>query len=96
MLFLREHLGTGAHFWPFDGFTVPPGKAVLVEAYPALYKDMFPALPGMTSDQHDAFAIASWLRQVDSTGELQAALHPDLDPSMQLLARTEGWILGVA
>ena len=96
LLFLREHLGTGVHFWPFDGFTVPPSKSVVVEAYPALYKHRFPARPDMTADQQDAFSIASWLRQVDSTGELQAALHPDLDPSMQLLARTEGWILGVA
>lgn len=96
LLFLRERLGTAVHFWPFDGFRVPDAKSAVVEAYPALYRYRFPAAPGMTGDQHDAYAIASWLRQVDASGELQTALHPNLDPSMQLVARTEGWILGVA
>jgi len=50
----------------------------------------------MTGDQHDAYVIAQWLRRADASGELQIALHPDMDPSMQLLARVEGWILGVA
>ena len=50
----------------------------------------------MTGDQHDAYAIASWLKQADVSGELQTALHPSLDPGMQLVAKAEGWILGVA
>lgn len=96
LLFLRQHLDTNLHFWPFDGFSIPDGHSAVVEAYPALYKHRFPAQPGMTGDQHDAYAIANWLRQADNSGELETALHPLMDPGMQLLARTEGWILGVA
>ncbi len=96
LLFLRLHLGTNLHFWPFDGFSVPAGCSAILEAYPALYKHRFSAQPGMTGDQHDACSVASWLRQADASGELEAALHPVMDPGMQLLARTEGWILGVA
>lgn len=96
LLFLREQLGRKVHFWPFDGFTVPENTSAFIEAYPAIYKHRFPALQGMTGDQHDAYAIASWLKQADATGELQTALHPNLDPGMQLVAKAEGWILGVA
>lgn len=96
LLFLRETLRGLVHFWPFDGFSVPSGKSVIAEVSPALCKHEFPARAGMTGDQHDAYAIASWLRQADASGALHAALAPDLDPGTQLLARTEGWILGVA
>lgn len=96
LLFLRETLRCLVHFWPFDGFSVPAGKSVIAEVSPALYKHEFPACHGMTGDQHDAYTIASWLKQADATGELQAALHPNLDPGMQLVAKAEGWILGVA
>jgi hypothetical protein len=34
--FLRKSLGDRVHFWPFDGWKVPPGKSVAVEVYPAL------------------------------------------------------------
>lgn len=96
LLFLRERLGSHLHFWPFDGFTVPSGLSAVVEAYPALYKHRFPGTACMTGDQQDAHAIASWLKHADVTGELRTAMHPDMDPGMQLMARTEGWILGVA
>ena len=96
LLFLREKLGQELHFWPFDGFSVPVGRSVVAEAYPAVYKHRFPSSSSMTGDQQDAWAIACWLKQADSNGELQIAMHPQLDPSMQLMAKTEGWILGVA
>ncbi len=96
LLFLREKLGSHLHFWPFDGFTVPSGRSAVVEAYPALYKHRFPGTASMTGDQQDAHAIASWLKHADVTGELRTAMHPDMDPGMQLMARTEGWILGVS
>ncbi len=95
LLFLRNELRQQLHFWPFDGFDVPAGRSVVAEAYPALYKHRFPASPDMTGDQHDAYAIANWLKQADITGELHSAMHPELDPSWQLVARAEGWILGI-
>src|SRR5262249_54846432 len=33
--FLRKNLGDRVHFWPFDGWKVPPGKSAVVEVYPA-------------------------------------------------------------
>ncbi|MDD2611069.1 MAG: hypothetical protein PHX60_15555 [Giesbergeria sp.] len=96
LLFLREKLGQQLHFWPFDGFCPPSGRSVVAEAYPSLYKHRFPSSSSMTGDQQDAWAIACWLKQADSSGELQAVMLPQLDPSMQLMAKTEGWILGVA
>jgi hypothetical protein len=32
--FLRMNLGDRIHFWPFDGWTLPPGKSAVVEVYP--------------------------------------------------------------
>jgi len=56
------------HFWPFDGFSVPAGKSVIAEVSPALCEREYPARQGMTGSQHDAYAIASWLRQADGSG----------------------------
>jgi hypothetical protein len=96
LLFLRETLRGLVHFWPIDGFSISACKSVIAEVSPALYKRGYPARQCMTGDLHDADAISSWLRQADGSGALHAALAPDLDPGTQLLARAEGWILGVA
>ena len=80
--------------WPFDGWDVPKGDSVVLEAYPALYKTEF-EVQGRTPDQHDAYSIARWLCEADQDGRLGAALHPDLSNEDQSLASIEGWILGV-
>ena len=83
------------HVWPFDGWNVPPGRTVLVEAYPRLYSADFPR-EDRSPDQHDAYATASWLRDADKDGRLAKALEPDLSESNLKLAKHEGWIFGVA
>jgi hypothetical protein len=35
--FIRQHLGSRVHFWPFDGWDVPAGRSVIAEVYPALW-----------------------------------------------------------
>lgn len=55
--FLRQHLDQQIHFWPFDGWQIPPGRSAIVEVYPALYKKQF-ALKNRNPDQQDAFSIA--------------------------------------
>ena len=40
--FLRKRVGDRVHFWPFDGWRVPPGKSAVVEVYPALWSHSFP------------------------------------------------------
>lgn len=92
---LRRHFGAELHFWPFDGWEVAAGKSAILEAYPALCSADFPR-EDRTSDQHDAYSVAAWLRQADASGDLQAALAPELSPSLAKTAAVEGWILGVA
>lgn len=94
LLYLRRRLGGQIHFWPFDGWRIPPGRSALAEVYPALWKHAFPR-EGRTPDQHDAYAVAAWLRQADLDGRLPTFLAPALGPQEQAIAGVEGWILGV-
>jgi len=82
------------HFWPFDGWSVPPNRSVVAEIYPALWSGTFPS-PGRTRDQQDAFATAEWLRRVDCDGSLEKFFRPELEPHERKMAEIEGWILGV-
>jgi hypothetical protein len=66
---------------------------VVVEVYPALWRKTFQkAAP--TDDQHDAYAVAEWMRQADSDGTLGQYFHPPLEPQELATASIEGWILG--
>jgi hypothetical protein len=95
LLYLRNALGDKIHFWPFDGWNPPPGKSVIVEAYPALWNRAFPR-EDRTPDQHDAYAIAEWMRRADANGSLAAFFAPHLDPGESRVAQdVEGWIFGV-
>ena len=93
--FIRQRLGTRAHFWPLDGWDIPTGRSVVTEVYPALWSRSF-ASADRTGDQHDAYSIAAWLSHADRDDSLAAFLKPDLTPSERAVAQVEGWILGVA
>lgn len=92
--YLRRQLGDKVFVWPFDGWDIPPGRSAVVEVYPALWKHAY-AIAGRTGDQHDAYAVASWLREGDRDGRLRASLNPNLSPADRGVAQVEGWILGV-
>lgn len=92
--FLRQKLGNQVHFWPFDGWTIPDNRSALVEVYPSLWSKSYPG-KNRTSDQHDAYTAAAWLRQSDHDGSLRDFLNPSLLPGEYAVARIEGWILGV-
>jgi hypothetical protein len=77
--FIRRRVGPRVHFWPFDGWDIPPGRSAIAEVYPALWSRGF-ANEGRTGDQHDAFSIAAWLSRADRDGGLVALLDPDLSP----------------
>jgi hypothetical protein len=94
LLFLRREVGNRVHFWPFDGWHIPPGKSAILEVYPALWRHAYPAA-GRTPDQHDAFTIATGLAEADRSGRLPAWLEPELSSAERALATVEGWILGV-
>lgn len=95
LLYLKRQSHGRVHFWPFDGWQIPPGKSAVVEVYPALWKHAYP-VDGRTADQHDAFTVATWLSEADRSGRLSRALEPSLTPPQRMLAGVEGWILGVA
>jgi CheY-like chemotaxis protein len=82
------------HFWPFDGWEIPEGKHAIVEVYPRLWKDLYPA-EDRNGDQQDAYAVCRWLQESDANGELKKALAPELPAEVRKIASFEGWILGV-
>jgi hypothetical protein len=92
--FLRQRLGSAVHFWPFDGWTPATGRSTVAEVYPSLWRHAYPT-NGRTGDQHDAYTVATWLQQADRDGRLAGALQPALAGNERVLARVEGWILGV-
>jgi hypothetical protein len=92
--YIRQRFGSRVHFWPFDGWEIPPGRSALAEVYPALWSRSF-AKEGRTGDQHDAYCIAAWLSRADRNGSLATFLKPELTPPERTVAQVEGWILGV-
>lgn len=92
--FLRRHTGERVHFWPFDGWKVPPDKSVVVEVYPALWSHSFPR-DSRNSHQQDAYAAAEWLRRNDVQASLERFFSPSLTEHEREVAEIEGWILGI-
>lgn len=93
--YLRQQLGAGVHFWPFDGWTPPAGRSVIAEAYPALCSRLF-SIEKRNPHQHDAYSVARWMQESDANQTLSAYFHPELRPEERKLAQLEGWILGLA
>lgn len=93
--FLRRHpdLTDKIHFWPFDEFEIPPGKSVIAEVYPAMFKKRF--YSDFENDAHDAYCIAKWLQTMDANGFLSRYFKPPLTETDKNRAKLEGWILGV-
>ncbi|RQV93531.1 hypothetical protein EH220_08140 [bacterium] len=94
LLYLRRQLGNKVHFWPFDGWDIPVGTSVIAEVYPSLWSRGF-AQEGRSADQHDAYSVASWMRNADLDGSLAGFLDPSLTPAERMVAQIEGWILGI-
>lgn len=40
--YIRQNAKDRVHFWPFDGWRVPPNCSVVAEVYPALWSRTFP------------------------------------------------------
>jgi hypothetical protein len=92
--FIRQQTVGKVHFWPFDGWAIPPGRSAIAEVYPPLWKRGF-AMESRSPDQHDAYCIAAWLSRADHDGSLASYLEPMLPPAERAIAEVEGWILGV-
>ncbi len=94
--FMRRHSDHrgNAHFWPFDGFDVPPNKSVVAEIFPSIFRRRY-VRRYPTADEHDAMCVAWWLKDMDARGQLSTYLNPPLTDEERGIARLEGWILGV-
>ena len=94
LLHMREKLGDTVHFWPFDGWDIPPNKSAVVEVYPSLWSGRIVRVY-KSGDKHSAYAAARWMWETDRTGLLRRCFRPGLPPEHCDRAKTEGWILGV-
>jgi hypothetical protein len=96
LVMLRRALGDKVHWWPYDGWQVPAGKSVIVEAYATVCRVRCTVPAGLTDHQRDAYAIAEWMRSRDAAGLLEPYFAPPLTAEERAVAALEGWILGVA
>ena len=92
--YLRNRCRRRVHFWPFDGWEVPPGRSVLAEIYPSLWMRRFDRA-ARDPDQHAAYSTAAWLQRADLNGSLNFYLDPPFTPEDRKTAELEGWILGI-
>jgi len=92
--YIRQHVKERVHFWPFDGWSLPPNRSVVTEVYPAIWSRAFPT-DGRTPDQQDAFVIVKWMQEADCDGSLKKYFCPNIQPDEHKKAQIEGWILGV-
>jgi hypothetical protein len=94
--FIRRNAGPGQrpHFWPFDGFDIPPGKSVITEIFPSIFRRRY-LRRYKSPDAHDAMCAAQWLKDMDTRGHLGTFFNPPLTDKERRIVRLEGWILGV-
>ena len=92
---LREEAGDLIHMWPFDGWQPPPGKAVIVEVYPSIFRNRC-THGNRTGDEQDAFATACWMAKMAERGALARYFAPPLNDIERATAEREGWIMGIA
>lgn len=85
---------SGAHFWPFDGWQVDPGRSLVAEVRPARLRHRYPK-PGAGAEEQDAYAICAWLQDRDAHDLLRPYFEPPLTDDEKERAKIEGWILGV-
>lgn len=91
---LRDELGGAVHVWPFDGWAPPPGKAIIAEVYPSIFRKRYPR-EGRSGDEQDAYATARWMADMAARNALGDCFDPPLSPAERAIAEREGWILGV-
>jgi len=92
---IRQAVGKKVHFWPFDGWEVHQGRPVIAEVYPAIFRRRYPQ-ENRTVDQHDAYAITRWLREMGWGPTLEEVYFgPPVTGKERKAAELEGWILGV-
>ena len=90
----RSHRRNRVHFWPFDGFDIPPDRSVVAEVFPSIFRRRYPRRYA-SADEHDAMCVAWWLSDMDAQRHLGAYFNPPLTDDARETAKLEGWILGI-
>ena len=68
---------------------------MIAEVFPSMLRRRYPA-ENRTVDQHDAYAVARWLKEMDSGRKLdEVYFDPPMTGKERRVAELEGWILGV-
>ena len=67
---------------------------MVAEIFPSLFRRRYDK-GRRSDDQHDAFVVSAWLRDMDKRGLLNYYFNPMLSDSEKQLVALEGWILGV-
>ena len=91
---LRKTAGDQLHCWPFDGWSIPPGKSVIAEVFPSIFRQRYPRQK-RSVDAQDAYSVSRWLAETDQNQQLEHFFQPFLTPEQRKLAKLEGWILGI-
>jgi hypothetical protein len=91
---MRQAVGELIHFWPYQGWSIPEGKSVIVETYPSIFRNRY-TRDDRTVDQQDAYATARWLKEMDHRSYLGRYFKPPLTSEERKRCDLEGWILGV-
>jgi hypothetical protein len=92
---IRQIVEKKVHFWPFDGWEIHRGRSVIAEVFPSILRRRYPR-ENRTVDQHDAYAIARWLKDAGWGRTLDDVyFDPLLTGRDRGIAEREGWILGV-
>lgn len=92
---IRDAAGDHVHFWPFDGWQPPAGRAVIAEVYPSIFRNRY-TRGSRSADEHDAYAVARWLSESAARGVFDGYFNPPLTMAERRIAEREGWILGIA
>ncbi len=83
------NFGIPVHFWPFDGFEIPPNHHVGIEIYPALYNKY------QKRDLNDAIETARYFRNQSRTGELFQLFKLNPPQRIARIIEREGWLPGI-
>lgn len=68
---------------------------MIAEVYSSILRNRYPT-QDRTADEHDAYSVARWLKEMCEGGFLGRYLDPPLTEEQRGVAMLEGWILGIA
>ena len=78
--YIMDQIGDWVHFWPFDGFNVAPEKSAAAKVYTSIFRNRYPR-DERSGDEHNAYAITMWLKQMDGRTALERYFNPPLSPA---------------